>query len=228
MEISNFTGPTEGNFTLRGVCPHCRDKAAFMPVTKSWHEESQYAGQDKWVAALRCMSCRKYILGIIGFIPGPREGEHTLACIEYHPAGKPLQIDSAEVPAHILGDYNEGVRCQWMEAYNATSEMCRRALQAACLHFGADPKLNLKAQIDWLASQGKIITSLRDMAHVIRLGGNLGAHPPHDPEEDRPLSQEDASAVVNFTWHFLDSVFVKPAQMKKLDFSRDSQKKPKP
>lgn len=228
MEIAHFSDPVEGNFTLRGECPHCRDKAAFMPITKSWHEESFSSGGDKWVAALRCVSCRKYILGIVGFIPGPKENMHTMACIEHYPIGKPLQIDVPGIPAHILSDYNEGVRCQWVEAYNAAAEMCRRAVQASCLHFGADPKRKLGEQIDWLASQGKIIASLKEMAHAIRLGGNRGAHPPDDPKEESPLSRDEASAIVNFTWHFLDSVFVKPAQMKKFDFSRDGRKKLNP
>jgi hypothetical protein len=53
--------------------------------------------------------------------------------------------------------FSEALRCQSVKAYNATLEMCRRALDSSCLQLGADPKLGtLQKMIDWLYSQGKI------------------------------------------------------------------------
>ncbi len=224
MEISSFSGPTDGTFTLRGDCPHCGDKAAFMPVTASWHDESP---EDKWVAALRCVSCRKFILGIVGFVQtGGRTGR--LECVEFYPAGKAKRIESADIPPKILSDFNEALRCRWVEACNATAEMCRRALQASCLQLGADPKLRLEQQIDWLASQGRITAPLRDMAHKVRLGGNRGAHPPDGPLDDFEMGPDHADALIEFTMRYFESVYVTPANLARFDFSRLAPKKPNP
>lgn len=228
MEISFFSGPQEGKFVLRGECPHCRSNAAFLPVTDSFHDESPSV--DRWVAGLQCAACREFILGIVGF-SGSVGMRRTLECLESYPVGKPNQITNDDIPLPILADFNEALRCRWVGAYNATAEMCRRALQSSCLQLGADPELKLQAQIDWLASpdgKGRITTPLKDMAHKVRLGGNRGAHPPDDPLEDFQLESEDADALIEFTMRYFESVYVTPANLAKFDFSRVALKKLKP
>jgi hypothetical protein len=86
----------------------------------------------------------------------------------------------------------------------------------------------LQKQIDWLAEKGKVIASLQEMAHKVRLGGNLGAHPPDDPSEESPLGPEEAEAVLAFTWEYLKAIYVTPSELAKFDFSRSASKKLKP
>jgi hypothetical protein len=97
--------------------------------------------------------------------------------------------------------------------------MCRRALESSCIQLGADQKLVLAEMIDWVHSQGLITTPLQKMAHKIRLGGNRAAH----PQSDKSLTVGDADAVIEFTDHFFDHVYVLQAKLLRLDFS-----KPKP
>jgi hypothetical protein len=66
------------------------------------------------------------------------------------------------------------------------------------LELGANPKDQIGAQIDWVHSQGKITPHLKEVAHKIRLGGNRGSHPPDKPEDDSPLTPEEADAGVSF------------------------------
>lgn len=191
MELANVW---DGGFRLRGVCPHCRRDAAFESVTKTYVEPHDMRIEGKHiVAALRCVACNKYILGVLVISPTPGDYRAFAPVYECHyPVGKPPQLTEEDIPTNILDDFNEALRCQWVEAYNATAEMCRRALQSSCLSLGADPKLKLDKQIDWLASQGKIIVSLQQMAHQVRLGGNRGAHPPDDPSQENPIGSEEA------------------------------------
>jgi hypothetical protein len=126
---------------------------------------------------------------------------------------------SDAIPEHILQDYNEALWCQWANAHNATAEMCRRALQSSCEELGADPKLKIEAQIEWVASKGKITSFLAEMAHTIRLAGNRGAHPP------RAITFEEADAVIQFTREYFQHVYMTPARMAKFDFSKSSLKK---
>src|SRR5207245_1589530 len=113
-----------------------------------------------------------------------------------------------EIPDAIKPDFQEALRCRWVNAYNATVEMCRRALEASCIEQGATPDIVLSKMIDWVHAQGKITTPLKDMAHKIKLGGNRGAHP-----SDRTLTSEDADAVIEFTEEYFQHVYVMPARM---------------
>ena len=64
------------------------------------------------------------------------------------------------------------------------------------------------------------------LAHQIRLGGDRAAHPPEDPNEPPKyeasitIEKEHAEAIVEFTRHFLDDVYVIPASLPKYDFSK--------
>ena len=225
MELANIW---EGGFRLRGACPHCERHAAFETVTKTYMESTHVIVVGTHiVGALRCVACNNYILGILKMVPA-RYGGFTPVYQCHYPAGKPFQLDNEDIPKNIIEDFNEALRCQSVDAYNATPEMCRRALQASCLSLGADPKLTLQKQIDWLAAQGKIIVSLREMAHKVRLGGNLGAHPPDDPSQESRLGPEEAEAIVTFTWEYLKAIYVTPSQLARFDFSRSVSKKLKP
>ena len=167
---------------------------------------------------MECQGCRGYILGIVTR-KHPSRGCRYEA---HYPLGKPDDSVSEDVPEDIRKDFREALRCRWVDAYNATLEMCRRALESSCIQLGAtDSKLvTLEKKIDWVQSQGKITTALRDMAHKIRLGGDRGAHP-----SEKIMESEHADAVIEFTKEYLDHVYVMPAKMAKFDFSRP---KPQP
>ncbi len=210
----------ETGFCLRGTCPHCDSKSAFVSVTKPYFEEYQGGLVQRIVAALRCEGCNGYILGILRMEPVPLVAGRYASVYEAHyPLGKPPQVISEAIPENIREDFNEALKCRWVDAYNATVEMCRRALQSSCEELGADPKISIEAQIDWIASQGKITSFLRDMAHTIRLAGNRGAHPP------RAITGEEADAVIQFTREYFQHVYMTAARMKKYDFSKSPQKK---
>jgi hypothetical protein len=76
--------------------------------------------------------------------------------------------------------------------------------------------------IDWLAAQGTITTPLKEMAHRVRLGGNLGAHPPEDPIDatEITIGPEYADAVLEFTREFFQHVYVMPERLKKYTFKK--------
>jgi hypothetical protein len=177
------------------------------------YEDQIGGGQALLHAVLRCSGCLKYILGTVLKQSGGWLYQ------EHFPSDKPNDSVAEEIPGHIKPDFKEALRCRWVKAYNATVEMCRRALQASCLHLGA-ADTRLEEQIDWLASQQKITAPLQQMAHKVRLGGNRGAHPPVDPDSAKPLTESDADAVIEFTNQFFHHVYVMPALMDKYDFSK--------
>jgi hypothetical protein len=136
----------------------------------------------------------------------------------HYPLGDPPQMTCDEIPPAVLDDFNEALRCRWVNACNATVEMCRRALESSCEGLGADASQPIIAQIEWVASQGKITSFLRDMANTIRLAGNRGAHPP------RAITPEEADAVIAFMNEYLYHVYESRAKLARYDFSRAGSK----
>jgi hypothetical protein len=229
MEIVLFNSQ-QRTFTMRGRCPHGPHESAFLLATNVHSDQ----GGVRWIAAMQCQGCGKYILAIAQL--RPNHGDVIYA--EHYPLGNPEDAVAPEIPEHIQPDFKEALRCLWVNAYNATAEMCRRALEASCLHLGAPKKNVLEDMIDWLADKRVITPLLQQAAHKIRLGGNRGAHPPEDgpaaglgipTPQDAPITKierDHALAIVEFTRHFFEHVYVIPKQLDKYDFSRPKAVKP--
>ena len=86
-------------------------------------------------------------------------------------------------------------------------------MQSSCQDLGAVGD-HLVHQIDDLAKQGKITAALQEMAHTVRLIGNVGAHPDEDGLED--VGPDDASDFIEFSREFYDHVYVMPAKLLKM------------
>jgi hypothetical protein len=230
MEVVLFN-TQQRTFTLRGRCPHGPHDSAFLLVTNVHADRS-----NNWIGALQCQGCAKYILAILRL----QVHQGHLQYVEHYPLGKPDDTVAPEIPEHIQPDFKEALRCLFVDAYNATAEMCRRALEASCLNLGAPKKKVLEDMIDALADKRIITPHLQQAAHKIRLGGNRGAHPPQDappaglgiptqePEEApiTKIEKDHALAIVEFTRHFFEHVYIIPKQLDKYDFSKPKAAKP--
>jgi hypothetical protein len=84
--------------------------------------------------------------------------------------------------------------------------------------------------IDWLEEKRIITPALKGVAHKIRLSGNRGAHPVPDaskpdatvviaPGSILKIEPDHAEAIVSFTRHLLEHVYVVPRQLPTFDFS---------
>jgi hypothetical protein len=212
-------------FSLSGMCAHCRKQSAFVCVTKPYSEEiknqyEQVRGYKSW-AVLQCPGCKGFIVGGV-----ERDTEQThCKYIKHYPAGKPNDDVAPEVPIRIAEDFKEALRCRWVDAYNATAEMCRRSIQSSCLDLGAANSDSIIGQIDWVHAQGKIPLVLKETAHKIRLGGNRGAH---SSTSESPITPQEADAIIAFTRYYLENVYIIPAQLANFDFSKSARKTTEP
>jgi hypothetical protein len=227
----NLSSTSDHGFTFNGTCPHCNKEAAFPSVTGTFDEMTNtysYSSGDRRIAALRCIACRQYILGIIELKEGSRST--WWAYKNHYPLGKPNDSVDEEVPENIREDFREALRCQWVAAYNSTAEACRRTVEASCINLGAPYDKVLQKMIDWLEEKQIITKGLKDVAHKIRLGGDRGAHPGEDPSEPPKyepmikIEKEHADAIVEYTRHFLEHVYVIPKRLPTFDFSKPKKK----
>ncbi len=219
----------QNNYNLRGTCPYedCRRETVFVRVGNSFSEGLR-TNLVRVVSIMQCQACFKIILGM---------AIHSSMSFDYqyethYPLGTPDQSVPNEVPEAIARDFKEALRCLWVDAYNATAEMCRRAMEATCIDLGAPKKKVLEDMIDWLADQRKITPFLQQVAHKIRLGGNRAAHPEGEQAvngaEGEPIvviEKEHAEAMIKFAKEFFHHVYVVPKQLDKYDFSKPKQAK---
>ena len=198
--------------------------------------------QGNRLGGMQCQACMGFILAIVRHGP-----QNNFVYGSHFPLGKPDDTVPEEIPDEIKTDFKEGLRCRFVDAYNATAEMCRRALEGSCINLGASPKDVLEDMIDELEAKRIITPFMKQVAHKIRLGGNRGAHPsPPAPAPQpaaapntaivaavpdseatpgpvRKITKEHADAIIRFTREFFHHVYVVPKELDKYDFS-----KPKP
>jgi Domain of unknown function (DUF4145) len=156
-------------------------------------------------AVWSCRVCGRYILGEISSIGAP---ENYVP----HPTGVTHGLFE-HVPQTIASDARQAFLCFQVGAWRAAAAMARRALQASAYDKNA-PNRKLILQIDWLAENGIITHQMREVAHQIRLGGNLGAHPDSDGLLD--IDQEAAGRILRFLTQFFTYVYTIPGQLEEV------------
>lgn len=226
MEAKVLPGsPHENKFSFSGICPHCDHSSVFLAVTHAHgdakhHPTNNAITEQVYWAGMQCQGCMKFIFGCVRRLPPAGGQTFSLEYVTHYPLGEPPEEVAEEIPANIAADYREAQRCRFVDAHNATVEMCRRAVQASCIDLKAPSDEKLVKQIDWLASEGIITAPLKEMAHRIRLGGNLGAHPPEDSEDAIVIGPEYSDAVLEFTRDFFHHVYVMPVRLKTFTFKK--------
>lgn len=204
-------------FSLSGVCPICAHNSVFLMIAGPAQLDLRNEA-GRCCAAMQCQGCKEPILAFF------KKSAYTVTWIyeKHYPLGPMNDRVAAEIPESIGRDYSEALRCRTVRAFNATVEMCRRAVQGACIDLKAPSADRLVEQIDYLARGGIITAPLTAMAHRIRLGGNLGAHPPEDPNDpdEIVIDEEYANAVLAFTRDFFQHVYVMPKKLEKYTFKK--------
>jgi len=203
-------------FSLQGTCPHCSLPSTFLMKTPAYAEYPQpgRSTHHRLWAVLQCQGCLSFICGAVRRDSTNDSAPESTIYFTHYPIGKPDDRVASDIPESIANDFKEALRCRWVDAYNATVEMCRRAFQSSCDNLQAAGS-NLYEQIDDLALKAVITKPLKEMAHKVRLGGNRGAHP-----SSKQLSDRDADAVITFTRHYFEHVYVMPAALAAVDFEK--------
>jgi len=204
MKVVNFPESGFNQVGASGDCPHCSTvNSYFRPLVSS---DNGY----RMVSAARCETCKEFVL-IVGEKKHVGMGQgQPCESVEVYPLGKPKQLANKDIPIAVANDFNEALRCQFIEAFKATVVMCGRAIQTSALALGAQGN-RLVDQIDDLFKKGKITEALKDFAHEVRLVRNDGAHPDKDGLAD--VTDQDAAAIIEFTREYLHHVYVMPAKL---------------
>ena len=150
-----------------------------------------------------CHGCDRPFLGIF-------DKDNDL--IRVLPPAK-TEADSS-IPDNIRQDFEEALLCLSFGAFKASVAMSRRALEGAAVEKGGDPKKRLVDQLQQLVTLGKLNDSLAQLATLIRLVGNYGAHPQDDGLDE--VTNEQAKDISDLTVQVLEDLYVNPARVERL------------
>ncbi len=232
MKVATLSNRGEdARFSLSGDCPHCKHASVFVMRGGPHYEDIRVSDTDgnykdpirRYASVMQCQGCSRFILAVVTRKPHPASpGQPSNEPFEYeahYPLGQPDDSIGDGIPEQIGGRFREALRCRWVNAFQATVLMCRRSLQVSCdKEFremeaqGQQCPKGLIEKIDLLAEKQRITEALKKMAHRIRLLGNKGAHGDYSDIDDT-ITAKDADDAIKFMRHYLDHVYVLPAQL---------------
>lgn len=186
-------------FIRNFVCPHCGVLSQFS--TSMWDQD-----QSKTVYTIsKCLNeeCHRDSIFVyetnepVGRI-NPQTSQVKL--IYHYPMAK-IQTHQA-IPSNISDSYKEGVIDLNTNSHKSAVLMFRRALQEICKNKNADPNKKLNEQIDSVLN-----AELVQVAHEIRLWGNISAHPDDIIQSVQP---NDAIQIKEFLEMVFEYTYILP------------------
>ena len=199
------------------TCPHCESQK----MTFIFQGESQMMIDDlpEWNTFWICSLCDNAVIAVlvasseIGHTHNPESLTNQMmnhyAIASMYPK---LEVTAPDhIPERILDVYNEGNDC--LSHHNCTSAgiMFRKVLEMTTIEIGPDDSSfrskPLYHRIEALAATQRLPDSMRELAHEIRLGGNVAAH-------EETYSQKEAEEMQAFTELFLTYLFTLPHKIK--------------
>ena len=201
-DIGEHSGYRGGDLaTYRIACPFCSEEGNFsleFRAQKKQPNGSKVLNFD----TLKCGNCASFVQVFWS-------GSHDLH--DYRVQPWLLKLEKA--PEH----YPDAIGRFWLQAKrnlkdkndDAAAVMARSALQLA-LRAHEARGVNLKQEIDDLATRGLLPPLMKDWAHVVRELGNDSAHP---QPSDKPTSSKDAADIVGFLDFLLEYLYGLPKRI---------------
>jgi len=131
---------------------------------------------------------------------------------EYHHPQATFTLTETELPTLIYRSFLESHKCLQAGAYLATAVMCRRTIEALLYDKGVDKKLNLAKGIQKLANEMKFHESMINIADIVRLIGNIGAH----ADESANIEKSQAEEIHKLTERLIEMIYIIPVQIQKI------------
>ncbi|MEU0214337.1 DUF4145 domain-containing protein [Streptomyces sp. NPDC006265] len=200
-------------------CGWCQHDTVMMPVEhqpiiqqrRSSGRDYHDAPGDLGWAIFTCAGCGAASLSH-GFYPElGRPGKlymHDFMPLNWYPQAPLVKDYPDSVPPAIAKVAAEAHGSMSVGHHQAAVLMARTTVEAVAKAQGITQG-NLVAKIDGLYNQHLVYEHVRDAAHEVRFIGNDAAHA---DLVDNPISEEEASAILELMDMVLDGVFIAPAK----------------
>jgi hypothetical protein len=211
---TNIQPPDKAGERVPIQCRHCFTHtdaqviASFATPHGEWHPTP--ADMPIHNLLLRCTRCQGAMLFLWPYAKEPTGGGITTEG-RLFPVGSARNVEpgfKSAVPAAILEDLQQAEMCESVGAIYGAALLYRRAVQYLCRDKKVPDSGGLKGQISYLANNGIITSSLKELAEHVRIIGNDIAHP--DAQHPARIEWNDIKAVSEFTTQIIDAVYVAP------------------
>jgi len=213
LNLSNYHIPV----SISSYCPYCGERVIFALTSHFYdpHRNAQYSSSN-------CPSCDSTVSF---FTMSPwntlEEEERDPEAIFMYPPIKSyrhVKDYSKYIPENLQKAYESTLNSYNSKNYIATAVSCRRTLEGIFHYLLAEKKEKVlaksiekaKTEIDWSAP-------LNTLAHMIRHGGNLGAH----FDEEKEPNEEVAKSMVELLEYLLEYIYELPADIEELKNNLD-------
>jgi len=186
------------------LCQHCGHKTSHtiiaheMETEKAEIEENYFVDLDYGIWFTKCNNCEH--LSLFSCLYDDPENAFSL-----FPAEK---IVSDKIPKNIAMAYREALKVKKISKY-AFIILIRRALELTCKVEKAKGK-NLSQQVKDLGGKGILPIKLTDMAEMIRLIGNMGAH------SDVSINDHEMNLFEDFFLAIIDYLYLTHVKIEQL------------
>ena len=192
-------GKYSGDFVQSFICPHCEAKAPANTTDMRQNVESGWFFQ-----VVKCVNpdCGKGTVFVYEFaskralVSG---AAIPLKMLHQYPTLEGTTHES--IPPDVADSYKQGIRCRNANAPIGAVTCFRRSIQDVCKNKNTTKK-DLKDQINEVLPD-----NVKEIAHEIRLWGNLGAHP---DEIIKDVTNDDADELKDLLDSIFDAVYITP------------------
>lgn len=217
--------------TILFYCSDCKSKVQLITRGEAWvHQPELYKdssllrrimmiGTTYWFG--QCANCRS----VIGLVSQERFGPDPGQRGPFKQIHPPLRQVNYQLPPLVDHSYREAIKCEATGAWQATTVMVRRALEAIAKEFDPSAK-SLQQGLESMKSQGAISEELLQWAHGLRLLGNVGAH-----ATEEQMTDLDAREAIDFLDAIAEIIYQLRPKFKAMQARRgllDPSLKPKP
>jgi hypothetical protein len=203
------------------LCPYCRTRTKFNPIHLAVVRKDDDFGlmERDFHYLCQCEYCQEVIYAKfweVDFDPDWKfqyELHHPVSLFSYPEYG---------LPDIVWISFSEANKCLNAGAYLAVVVMCRRTIEGILKDKGAPKNLNLAKAIEKLADESKIHDSMKHLADLVRVVGNIGAH-----ASDQKVDEERAKEMYELTQKLIDMLYILPEHAARARSKIDKEKKPK-
>jgi hypothetical protein len=191
----------EKQYTEAIACNHCTNNAPMLIITNHTCEGEDELAENLLVKEghdyqmLECLTCQRITLRSLywheAFPEAPRDYMTIFPVTEPLPKGLPQAIKKEFEAALRVRTINPG----------SYAVLIRRMLEQVCKDRKAAGK-NLNQKLDDLVSKNEIPIKLADVAHKLRMFGNMGAHAADTDvdEADVPILDDLSRALLEYVY----------------------------
>jgi len=199
-------------------CPHCNTRTKFNPLHVAVVKKDDDCGlmERDFHYLCQCEYCSDVIY--VKFWEVDFDPDWSFQYELHHPVSL-FNYPEYGLPELVWLSFSEANKCLNAGAYLAVVVMCRRTIEAILKDKGAPKSLSLAKAIEKLADDSTIHDSMKHLADLVRVIGNIGAH-----ASEMKVKKERAKETYELTQKLIDMMYIIPKHAEQAKLKLDEEK----